>query len=314
LRAEGEAIQRTNSTLATLAVDAIPAKGRALSAGIRGGKRRTALGMGGGSDEGRVAARVFVAGDLAEDRGVALEPGAVHHLRTVLRLRPGGAVALFNGRDGEWLARLESLGRSDGVARCLGRRRPQEPSADVWLCAAPVKRARIDLLVEKATELGVAVIQPVLTARTGPERIGAARLHAHAVAAAEQSGRLTVPEIRDPVGLDLLLADWPAARALIACVEAGPARPVADVLPPLAGRPGAILVGPEGGFAARELDGLAELPFVHCVRLGRETLRAETAAFAALACWQALAGDWRALLEPSPAARIGEPLTGRRAR
>jgi 16S rRNA (uracil1498-N3)-methyltransferase len=176
----------------------------------------------------------------------------------------------------------------------IEQRRPPEPDIDLWLLFAPIKRARLDWLVEKATELGAAALVPVWTARTQPERLNPERLRGVAIAAAEQSERLSIPEIRIGQSLASLIGDWPEGRRLILCDETGGGRPLAEALagiPPQA--PAAMLVGPEGGFAETELDALGKLPIVTRVGLGPRVLRAETAALAALAVFQAIAGDWR---------------------
>ncbi|MEO3432729.1 16S rRNA (uracil(1498)-N(3))-methyltransferase [Inquilinus sp. CAU 1745] len=241
----------------------------------------------------RATPRLFVAGDLAEGGAVLLSAEQAHYLRNVLRLGLGNGVTLFNGRDGEWKARLDHIGRNAATAIAETRLREQAAGPDVRLCFAPVKKVAVDAIAEKATELGVARLMPVLTAHTDVSRVNVDRLRAHAVEAAEQCERLDVPSVDQPVTLDRLLAGWPADRPLILCAESGDARPVAEVAAALAGRPVGLLIGPEGGFAQAELDGLAKLPFVHPVGLGPRILRADTAAVAALACWQCLAGDWR---------------------
>jgi len=179
--------------------------------------------------------------------------------------------------------------------------REQEGEPDLWLCFAPVKRARIDYIAEKATELGVSVLQPVVTRHTIVERVNVERLRANAVEAAEQTERLSVPEVRAPIDLTRLLGGWPAGRRLLMCDETGGGPPIADVLAGLdaAARaaPWAIVVGPEGGFAETELALLRRIKDVTAVGLGPRILRADTAALAALAVWQALAGDWR---RPTP--------------
>ncbi len=232
--------------------------------------------------------RLFVEDDLGAGAEVALAPGQVRYLAAVLRLGPGAEIGLFNGRDGEWRARIAALARGRGRAEVLRRTRPQAPGADLWLVFAPIKRARLATLAEKATELGVSALVPVTTRRTVVGRPNLARLRARAVEAAEQCGRLTVPDVRQPVPLEALVADWPAGRRLLLCDETGSGRPILDALAeggPAA--PAAVLVGPEGGFEANELDFLKKLPFVTAVGLGPCTLRAETAVLAALACWQA---------------------------
>ena len=236
----------------------------------------------------RGAPRVYVDDTLAAGGHVGLAAGPMHRLRTVLRLGPGAAVAAFNRRDGEWLCRLERDGLA--VERQL---RPAAPEPDLWLLFAPIKRARLDWVVEKASELGAAAIQPVWTARTQVERVNLERLRAHAVAGAEQSERLSVAEVRPPEALSRVLAAWPPGRSLLLCDESGAGLPIADAAAATPPGPVAILVGPEGGFAETELDALRKLPFVSPVGLGPRVLRAETAAVAALAVYQAIAGDWR---------------------
>lgn len=240
------------------------------------------------------ATRLHVAADLAPAARVALDPTQAHYLKNVLRLAPGDAVALFNGRDGEWLGRIEAFGRGTAAVAVIGQRRPQAVEADLWLVFAPVKRARIDFLVEKATELGASELRPVMTRRTVVERVNLGRLRANAVEAAEQSERLTVPLLHEPEPLDRLVARWPAGRRLLLCDESGASPPAATALAAQSPGAWAVLTGPEGGFAETELDALKKLPFVCSVGLGPRVLRADTAALAGLAVLQALIGDWRA--------------------
>jgi 16S rRNA (uracil1498-N3)-methyltransferase len=241
----------------------------------------------------RPAARIYVADALANGATVELTAGQAHHLRSVLRLGPGAAVAAFNAVDGEWLCRIVEIGR--GGVRLTIERRLHSPAAepDLWLLFAPIKRARLDWLVEKSTELGVSMLLPVWTARTQVERLNLERLRAHAIAAAEQSGRLSVPELRPPEALSQVLAAWPDERRLIVCDESGAGEPIGDAAARLRVGPVALLVGPEGGFERTELDALGKLSFVSRIGLGPRVLRAETAALAALAVYQATAGDWR---------------------
>jgi 16S rRNA (uracil1498-N3)-methyltransferase len=241
-----------------------------------------------------VATRLYIPAALAEGRSVEIDMAQTHRLRHVLRLEPGAAVAGFNPRDGEFLCRIIELGRSRGSLAVEGRRRATEPEPDLWLLFAPIKRLRLDWLIEKGTELGVGAFIPVMTERTQPERLNRERLAAHAVAAAEQSERLSVPDIRALAPLARVIAEWPAARHLIVCDETGGGRPIAETAAEVpAGTPAALLVGPEGGFAQTELDALANLPFVTRAGLGPRVLRAETAALAGVAAFQAIAGDWR---------------------
>jgi 16S rRNA (uracil1498-N3)-methyltransferase len=240
------------------------------------------------------ATRLYIPQPLTAGAAVALDPAQSHRLRNVLRLEAGAAVAAFNERDGEWLCRLANEGRRGATLIPERQLRSAEAEPDLWLLFAPIKRARLDWLVEKASELGAAALVPVWTARTQPERLNRERLQALAIAAAEQSERLSVPEIRTPEPLDKLLADWPRQRQLIVCDETGAGMPIAaalEALPAMASA--ALLIGPEGGFTETELDALGKLPIVTRVGLGPRVLRAETAALAALAVFQAIAGGWR---------------------
>jgi 16S rRNA (uracil1498-N3)-methyltransferase len=238
--------------------------------------------------------RVFVTAPLATGAEVAASAAQAHYLGTVLRLRPDNEIALFNGRDGEWRARIQSIGRKSATLMAVEQLRPQAAEPDLWLCFAPIKHARIDTIAEKAGELGAAVLQPVITSRTNVSRVNVERLTANAVEAAEQCERLTVPEVRVPVPLRQLVETWPTERKLLFCDEAGNGRAIADALA-TAPRGGAwaILVGPEGGFDAVERSMLSALPAVLPVSLGPRLLRADTAAIAAMSLWQALVGDWR---------------------
>jgi 16S rRNA (uracil1498-N3)-methyltransferase len=245
----------------------------------------------------RPAARIYLSEPLISGAAIALASGQAHRLRNVLRLAPGALIAAFNARDGEWSCRVGESGRRGTVLTVERRLRPGEGEGegegDVWLVFAPIKRARLDWLVEKATELGVAALLPVWTRHTQAERLNLDRLRTHAVAAAEQSERVSVPELRSPQALDAVLAAWPADRRLIACDETGAGEPIAAALTRLGPGPTGVLTGPEGGFAETELDSLSKLSFVTRVGLGPRVLRADTAALAALSAFQAIAGDWR---------------------
>jgi 16S rRNA (uracil1498-N3)-methyltransferase len=242
------------------------------------------------------ALRLFVSGDLAAGATVDLSPAQAHYLRHVMRRSPGDAVAAFNGRDGEWRAVIAALGKAAGTLAVETRLRPQAAAADLWLLAAPIKRTGIDFVAAKATELGVSVIRPVFTRRTAVTRVNVARLAANAVEAAEQCGRLSVPAILPPLPLDKALAALAPARRLLLADESGAGRPIARALAEAggsAGEPWAVLVGPEGGFAPEELAAARARPGTLSVALGARLLRADTAALAALAVWQAVLGEWR---------------------
>ncbi len=242
----------------------------------------------------RPATRLYIPEGLVAGVAVALDLAQAHRLRHVLRLLPGAAVAAFNAAEGEFLCRIGDAGKKRSHLTVERQLRAPEPEPDLWLLFAPLKRARQDWLVEKATELGAGALRPVWTQRTEPQRLNEERLRALAVAASEQSERLSVPEIHPPEPFDRVLAAWPAGRRLVLCDESGAGPPIAEALagfPPDA--PAALFVGPEGGFTDWELDALSKLPIVTRVGLGPRVLRAETAALAALAVFQAIAGDWR---------------------
>lgn len=239
-----------------------------------------------------VKTRLYVEAPLGDGATVELDQDRAHFLRHVLRLEPGQMVAAFNGRDGEWTARIDSVGKNRSILVMVELRRPQTPPLDLWLAFAPIKKGRIDMIAEKATELGASRLLPVFTRHTDAQRVNIDRLAANAVEAAEQSERLCAPVVAEPTPLFQLLADWPADRALIVLAESGKAAPLADVARRLRGGKVGFLAGPEGGFAQMELDELARHPSFVAAGLGPRVLRAETAAIAALSVWQALAGDW----------------------
>ncbi|TPE50463.1 16S rRNA (uracil(1498)-N(3))-methyltransferase [Amaricoccus solimangrovi] len=238
--------------------------------------------------------RLFVHPALDTGAEVPLAPEQAHYLFNVMRLGPEAPVTVFNGRDGEWYARVTRVARNGGALRVFAKGQPQRRPPDLTLHFAPIKKARTDFIVEKATELGCARIAPVFTRHTNSERLRLDRLRAHAIEAAEQCGETHVPEIVEPAKLDRLLDGWDSARRLMFCDETRMARPAAEALAEAApGAPWAILIGPEGGFAEEELTRLRGLPFVLPVTLGPRVLRADTAAVAAVTLWQSVLGDWR---------------------
>jgi 16S rRNA (uracil1498-N3)-methyltransferase len=234
--------------------------------------------------------RLYVTADLGEGMAVPLSEGQAHYLLHVMRAKAGDRLRLFNGRDGEWLAQIGTAGKRGVIAAVLARMAPQAAVPDIWLAFAPVKKTPADYLVQKAAELGVSRLLPVFTHRTIISRINEERMAANAIEAAEQSDRLTIPEVAAPVTLEKLLAAWPKERRLYFCDEGGDAKPLAAVA---GAAPAAILTGPEGGFDAPERVLLRAQDFVTPVTLGPRILRADTAALTALAIWQSVAGDLR---------------------
>ncbi|MDZ4374861.1 MAG: 16S rRNA (uracil(1498)-N(3))-methyltransferase [Phenylobacterium sp.] len=237
--------------------------------------------------------RLHVPHDLSADAALDLDEGQSRYLVAVMRLKPGDSVALFNGRDGEWRAEVETVGKRAVRLRTLGLSRPQETGPDLDLVIALVKRARLETIVEKVAELGARRVRPVVTERTNADHTRVDRLQAIATEASEQTGRLDVPEVLEPVKLTRLLADWEADRRLLFCDEAGDAKPLLQAVADGAQTPWAILIGPEGGFSPGERDLLRSSPLTTAASLGPRILRADTAAITALALWQAAVGDWR---------------------
>ena len=240
--------------------------------------------------------RLYVAEHLQKGARIAADERATHYLLNVLRRGSGDPLLLFNGRDGEYRGRIADAAKRRLVLEALEQSRAQEAEPDLWLCFAPLKKDAVDFLVEKGTELGVTRFQPVLTAHTASNRINQSRLTTVAIEAAEQSERLTVPEVLEPVTLETLRTGWPKDRQLLVCAEAGEAAPIAQALTGLTSDVSspnkfAVLIGPEGGFQVDELDRLKKLPFVTAIGLGPRILRAETAALAALSVFQAVLGD-----------------------
>jgi 16S rRNA (uracil1498-N3)-methyltransferase len=232
--------------------------------------------------------RLLVPGPLAPGP-LAIEGPQAHYLGTVMRLKAGDPVKLFDDLTGEWLATVAAAGKRHLTLDVTERLRPRETVPDLWLCAAPLKKGRVDWMAEKACELGVARFVPVITRRTVVDKPNTDRLRAHMVEAAEQCDRTALPEVAEPVKLAALLRDWPAHRTLFFADETGGA-PAAEAM--RASGPAAILIGPEGGFDPEERDQVRACTQAVGIGLGPRILRADTAAAAAIAVWMTAAGDW----------------------
>lgn len=236
--------------------------------------------------------RLFVTHDLAPGARLGLNPDQSRYVIAVMRRAPGDALLVFNGRDGEWRAVVAESGKRGAVLQVEAQARPQTQGSDLDLIVAVVKRARLETIVEKACELGVRRVRLVLTERTNPDHVRLPRLNAIATEAAEQTGRIDLPEIFEPVRLAVLLESWTPERRLLFCDEAGDAPPVMEAL---AGQPKgawAVLIGPEGGFSPAERARLRSLDQAVPGTLGPRILRADTAAISALTLWQSVCGDW----------------------
>jgi len=238
----------------------------------------------------RSAPRLFVPGPLAEGAAVAIGGPQAHYLAKVMRVAAGDAVVLCDDITGEWTARVEAVAKRDVVLVAEARTRPREEVPDFTLCAALLKKPHFDLVLEKATELGVRRIQPLVTRRCVADRLNPERARAIVTEAAEQCARTALPELAEAVKLDALLRDWPADRVLFFADETG-GEPAASAFAAHAG-PAALLIGPEGGFDDAERAAVRALPQARPISLGPRILRGETAAIAATALWMGVAGDW----------------------
>ncbi|MEM9225670.1 MAG: 16S rRNA (uracil(1498)-N(3))-methyltransferase [Pseudomonadota bacterium] len=236
--------------------------------------------------------RLFVDQSLAAGVACRLPDGQAKYLTRVMRLGAGAHVRVFNGRDGEWDCALDIAGREVSIVPTV-QTRPQESGPALTLLFAPLKKTRTDFVIEKASELGVSVIQPVITDYTQAQRVRSDRLRAVAIEAAEQTERMDVPQICDALPLGKALAGWAPDKQLIYCDEASDARPLTTALRVQANPVAGLLIGPEGGFSLKERNLLRAQAHITPVTLGPRILRAETAVVAALALWQSELGDWR---------------------
>jgi 16S rRNA (uracil1498-N3)-methyltransferase len=236
------------------------------------------------------APRLFVAQELHKGAAVPVEGPQAHYLARVMRVAAGDAVILCDDITGEWAARVSDVGKRAVTLEVAENLRPREAVPDLWLCPALLKKDRFDLVLEKATELGAARIQPVLARRCVADKLNLERARAITVEAAEQCARTALPELAEPVRLTALLADWPESRALFFADETGGA-PAAQTFAAHTS-PAAILIGPEGGFDEAERERVRAHPAARPISLGPRILRGETAAIAALGVWMASAGDW----------------------
>ena len=235
--------------------------------------------------------RLYVPTALAEGKKIALGEEQSRYLKNVMRLAAGDNILLFDGKNGEFAATMENVSKKE-ISAAVGRRtRPFAPLPDIWLLFAPVKKDRTDFIIEKATELGATKIIPVITRRTITGTVRCERFRAQAIEAAEQSRRLDVPQIEEPQKLEELLPKWPETRKLFFMDESGGGQPARKIMA-TGGQPAALLIGPEGGFAAEEFAALRQCPFASAVSLGPLILRSETAAAAALCLWQAANEYW----------------------
>jgi 16S rRNA (uracil1498-N3)-methyltransferase len=239
------------------------------------------------------AQRLFVRNPLEAGAEIEAERDQANYLLNVLRLRAADSILLFNGRDGEWRAHIAGQARRGCRLVVDEQVRPQTGPPDLHYLFAPLKHARLDYMVQKAVEMGAGRLRPVITRHTQATRVNLDRMEANAIEAAEQCGILTLPAIDPPQKLDAVLAGWDPARPLIFGDESAPVASPSAALARLPRGPAAVLIGPEGGFAAEEREDLLSRPYVTALSLGPRILRADTAAIAALALAQAFIGDWR---------------------
>ncbi|MGI9400570.1 MAG: 16S rRNA (uracil(1498)-N(3))-methyltransferase [Rhizobiaceae bacterium] len=236
--------------------------------------------------------RLYVDAALQQSAPIEANKGQANYLLNVLRLGNSAKVLLFNGMDGEWAAEIEVEGRKNCRLVPISQTRSQPPASELIYCFAPLKHARLDYLVQKVVEMGAGVLQPVITQHTQNSRVNLERMEANAIEAAEQCGILSVPQIQEPIKIETLLDQWPKDTSLVFCDEAAATADTCDKLKAICDQQLAVLIGPEGGFSENERQMLLSKSFVTTISLGPRILRADTAAVAALAVVQMIAGDW----------------------
>jgi 16S rRNA (uracil1498-N3)-methyltransferase len=243
----------------------------------------------------KINTRLYINAPLPGNGSIVLDKDQSHYLANVMRVKIGTPVALFNGSDGEWACEIDVIEKRAVTLKVTTQTRAQTPEPDVWLVFAPIKKARIDFMAQKATELGASHLLPIYTRRTIVDRVKIDRLHANAAEAAEQCERVTVPTIGEPVKFTQLMKNWPEERHIMFCDETLSGEAAHEALKKLSAppkKPWAIFIGPEGGFDDSERDLLKAHPSTVAVSLGPRVLRADTAAMAALSLWQSTLGDW----------------------
>lgn len=237
--------------------------------------------------------RLFVANDLCASKEIPLNPAQAHYLLHVLRLSEGSRLLVFDGKSGEWRAEIVQAKKAACTVRLVEKVREQTAAQDIHYAFAPLKQGRLDYMVQKAVEMGASLLQPVITAHTAVSRLNMSRLQANAIEAAEQCGVLSLPEIKAPLKLEVLLKTCDSGRAIVFCDERADVSSPLEALERLRGRKVMALIGPEGGFSSGEREELLSRSFVCPISLGPRIMRADTAAVAVLALLNAVVGDWR---------------------
>ncbi len=237
--------------------------------------------------------RLYIEDALVAGQSVEIDPKAAHYLIHVLRLKQDDEILTFNGSDGEWKARLKPEGKKRVLLEPFEQTRAQPGACDLIYCFAPLKQGRLDYMVQKATEMGAGVLQPVITQHTQVAKPGSDKIRANAIEAAEQCGVLSIPKCREALRFDRFIEQWDTSRRLIFCDEAYESDAPLTILQKIEPGPMGLLIGPEGGFSEEERQVLRGLPFVTAIPLGPRILRADTAAVAAMTLVQATLGDWK---------------------